>query len=777
MLLTLVRPENYPLNQYFEQLKREQDPFHEGDLSREYGFFPQFTPVARLPAAFAKVDQLANEFPALLENLGICRRIKAMIAITDAFPNDKAINQLDRQELSRACIIYGHIAHLWAFENQLQQTEQPLPEHIMQSWQLISKRSGRPITGLSLIDYAYHNWQKIDHNGPVEVENLQRLIPIAGEFDRVSYVAIAEIEMKAKTLVAEVLDMEEAIVDGDEAACINCINAITRIIFQMCDAFLKINHQRLNTNCVNQLAWYLLTGDMAAPFYKAQGELGFNGVASATINLLDVMMDRRFETPFGQSQLKYRQQMTPKIHQQFIAKVDALKLTSRLPQTDAVKFAWQQLGNAYFTFHELHRIKIYGTLIMAFEMGRGGTNGGFTATSEHAVSLLNEQFLLSIGERFAKLDPYLAGTVSTVTIRGSLAEVKITTAARVIAQPGDLLYLKNNDGDQHERCYSVSKVDSDGLFLTVKTGHAGKTSTLLSDSANIANSLRFRLVKNTLLSLPKDSTVPLLFFAAGSGIAPFIGACKADKNMMFLSIREEADIPYIDDLPDLLYINISSQGVSITDLIKQQASEIIQALIESEAKIYICGGYGFVTAVLDSIALILDSDEVQARRTITQWIQAGRIHQEVFPSLSPDSHLPNLTQNTVQNLIAQDKTLVVIDGDVYDLSDYHDHPGGSDIFTLLNGQDVSKAFHDIHYSHHHIIRRLECYKIGRYIASDGDDVQCLQQYRQNRIKLIEGLKHTALTATRTETKTETKTENQMSALKTKLIENLSRILL
>ena len=58
---------------------------------------------------------------------------------------------------------------------------------------------------------------------------------------------------------------------------------------------------------------------------------------------------------------------------------------------------------------------------------------------------------------------------------------------------------------------------------------------------------------------------------------------------------------------------------------------------------------------------------------------------------------PLLTRNQVEAFVEQGRTVLIIEGRVYDLSDYqHSHPGGAATLRRLAGKDATSEFSLFH---------------------------------------------------------------------------------
>lgn len=131
---------------------------------------PIEAPLQVLPPSHKIWDEIAEELPELCRKLRIRQRLDTMPLLS------ADVNNLPDRMLLRASSIISAFAHSYYYID----TEIPpsLPLSILKPWQEIAQRLHRKEAHMSYIDMSTYNWRLIDPNGPLEVENINLLIPL-----------------------------------------------------------------------------------------------------------------------------------------------------------------------------------------------------------------------------------------------------------------------------------------------------------------------------------------------------------------------------------------------------------------------------------------------------------------------------------------------------------------------------------------------------------------------------------------------------------------------
>ena len=304
------------------------------------------------------------------------------------------------------------------------------------------------------------------------------------------------------------------------------------------------------------------------------------------------------------------------------------------------------------------------------------------------------------------------------------------------------------------RFYSVSPIIDapQQLRLTVGVYNApngepiGLASTyLMSDAPSYA----IERVPARHFHLPKSNKVPILMFAAGTGISPFMGfiAARAQqaktKNHLFFSTPNLETFYYKDELGHAVKegkLNLSVifsrgdnynsgsftsagfetnskySGKHVDKLILEQQALITDLIVNQQAQIYVCGGPGFADTVRAGIVSALSTDiTIKDPSTYVDTMMADfRFNNDVYASADPGQVYPSFYASEIATHNKADDCWGIINGSVYNLTRFvHEHPGGDKIIMVNAGLDMSSDYNYIkHNQRAQIEGLLGKYKIG-----------------------------------------------------------------
>ncbi len=308
-------------------------------------------------------------------------------------------------------------------------------------------------------------------------------------------------------------------------------------------------------------------------------------------------------------------------------------------------------------------------------------------------------------------------------------------------------------------------------------------------TTEIEKKFALKIVHPPFFSLPKNISRPIVMFAGGTGISPFLSFLhervrysESGENWLFLGTRTQNDFYYQDELKHFikqgklnLRVAFSREDIFFhykttqlntffsfesgnrhkigEEILSDKNIHHLWYLLRSPSEgglgayIYVCGRSGFAKSVMNAIMTIFDrfhgGNNQEKQRAFYRLVAEGRYMQDIFTTYTPSqSHQQNLihVSEVARHNNKQDGYWLIIDGGVYDLSEFMCiHPGGFKILRNYVGMDATHAYKKVqHHLNPDVQSRLEMYKIGiihqlkfnydeETIAEDGMKVQSLYQ--------------------------------------------------
>jgi sulfite reductase (NADPH) flavoprotein alpha-component len=267
--------------------------------------------------------------------------------------------------------------------------------------------------------------------------------------------------------------------------------------------------------------------------------------------------------------------------------------------------------------------------------------------------------------------------------------------------------------------------------------------------------LALQVVSAPRFRLPSDPAVPVVMFAAGSGIAPFLGFVAArtgpGENRLYLGIRtpEELAVQAVLDTAAAAgrltlsvafsradaavsfdgqhHVITGGQRRRVDDVIRAEADTLWDLLRSTDeggrgAFVYVCGNARFAVAVREALAGIVPGDGAEFFR---QLVADGRLGEDVFTTYL--GHAQEGRRLDVSELAAHNDPgapyWMAIGGAVFDVSEFqHLHIGGAHIVRNHVGLDATAAYRKVlHHAHPEIDAQLAMYEIGHLRRLDFGD--------------------------------------------------------
>jgi sulfite reductase alpha subunit-like flavoprotein/cytochrome b involved in lipid metabolism len=265
-------------------------------------------------------------------------------------------------------------------------------------------------------------------------------------------------------------------------------------------------------------------------------------------------------------------------------------------------------------------------------------------------------------------------------------------------------------------------------------------------SAEGRQGLSLQIVSAPRFRLPADPARPVVMFAAGSGIAPFLGFVGArtgtGENRLYLGIRTPAEFVERADLDAAAaagrlklsvafsradaaiefdgrrHVVHTGQQRRVDDVIRAEAGALWELLRSVEeggrgAFVYVCGSAGFAVSVIKALADIVPGD---GREFLRQLVADGRLGEDIFTTyLGHSQQGPRFEVSDLARHNSPDAGYwMAIGGAVFDVSEFlHLHIGGPHIIRNHVGLDATAAYRKVlHHAHAEIDSQLAMYQIG-----------------------------------------------------------------
>lgn len=270
----------------------------------------------------------------------------------------------------------------------------------------------------------------------------------------------------------------------------------------------------------------------------------------------------------------------------------------------------------------------------------------------------------------------------------------------------------------------------------------GTASTLLTARMEPDDVLPVEVVRPQRFSLPPETATPVVMFAAGTGIAPFMGFVEAraaepdaGSNWLLVAVRTPDHVPHRARLDawvadgvlrvDLAASRVPDNPRRIDGLLADPdvGRDLWGLLHDGGAHVYVCGQGGFAAAVLDGLRMVAREhgglDEAGARLAVRRLVADRRLQMDIFTTFQPAGQLrPGErlidTSEMARHHDDEHGWWTEIAGVVYDLTEFrHLHPGGRRIIDDNAGVDATGEYQEVqHHLDPEIQAMLAMYRIG-----------------------------------------------------------------
>ncbi len=286
----------------------------------------------------------------------------------------------------------------------------------------------------------------------------------------------------------------------------------------------------------------------------------------------------------------------------------------------------------------------------------------------------------------------------------------------------------------------------------------GTASSFLIHALDDERPVPFRLERPPRFRPPRDSAVPMVLFAAGTGIAPYRAfiqhrtqAANAGLCWLFLSLRSPSEFLLAAEFEPAVRAGTLRLSVAFTreagsvvfdedaglSVVRGGAVRRMQDLIlegrvgaelrhlaqsreegGGEASLYVCGRSGFAATVLETLTVAFESEGAVGsgsdllRRLAGQDRLVLELHTDARP-VAEESHWFSVSEVAHHNNSAAGYW-IILDQTVYDMTVFAElHPGGRHIVHAYAGMDASHGYRRVHDGQPDVDAMREMYRLGR----------------------------------------------------------------
>jgi len=315
------------------------------------------------------------------------------------------------------------------------------------------------------------------------------------------------------------------------------------------------------------------------------------------------------------------------------------------------------------------------------------------------------------------------------------------------------------------------RYQTDETDVSPPSERLGTASNFLGDTSTVSpedmGRVSLRAVHPPRFSLPQDERTPIVMFAGGTGIAPFLSFIRqrtqqdnAGENWLFFGTRTRADFYFQEQLEQIvskgrLHVrpafsqdDVDTKFVSNGDgehfvfepgekryigdeMLREENAHLLWDLLRSKqdggqgAYFYVCGRTGFAVAVVDGIQAVIrrfsegseEEKQQAAKQMLHRLVGEDRYMQDIFTTYTGSQMQQQQTYDASEVALHNDEEngyWMIVSGRVYDLTEFaHLHPGGLKILHEYTGMDATDAYQKIlHHVNPEVDSMLGMYEIG-----------------------------------------------------------------
>ncbi len=302
-------------------------------LSPDRGFLIHPDPIARLSEALdgfplpvselAHAEAIADELPDLLER----RRVRDALdelPVVDLWRLHSVLDSVDFRVIERLMQMYAYFASAYVYASH-EQPEHRIPAGVAVPLVQLADMVERPPI-LSYSGYVLCNWERVDPDGGITVDNTRLVQNFLGNKDKSWFIRIhVDIEARAADALTNIQKAADAASRDDAAVLETALTAVHRSLTRMIESF-----HRMPEGC-NSDVYYFKVRPYIFGFTdviyegafddQPQSFRGQTGAQSSIVPALVAALGLRHETTGLTQHLDIMKQHMPKPHREFIAQM------------------------------------------------------------------------------------------------------------------------------------------------------------------------------------------------------------------------------------------------------------------------------------------------------------------------------------------------------------------------------------------------------------------------------------------------------------------------
>jgi ferredoxin-NADP reductase len=345
-------------------------------LSSCHGFLPCTPPSPSLPPSHQAWDTAAAQLPDLHRDLAL-RTALAGLPVLDAGPA-----ALPAEHLRRAAMLLTMLAHAYVhFDDR----PAPPPPALLTPWDEVSRRLGRPLRCMTVLDLVVCNWRLVDPDGPRTVANLHPLCVTVGNREQiVSWMSLVEVLAVSAPAVLAAVRVQEAVLARDPDVLRDEFGRLRDLLDAVAAGPLAaVNLHEAAPTHVDPVVWSRTVVGVASPVEDGV-EQGPAGTGLPLFHLFDALLGRtRHDSRLG-AEMRAVRRSHPARWREFVDAVAEVPVGDHVTRHGgrALRAVWQELNAGYAGDRGLlgrHQLKAAGVMDLGFRTGRAATIAGIAA--------------------------------------------------------------------------------------------------------------------------------------------------------------------------------------------------------------------------------------------------------------------------------------------------------------------------------------------------------------------------------------------------------------